>query len=69
MSRQERILINHVVSKMFGHHRKTRVSDEEWEAIEQKIQRSSATRQRLKELSEIPMDELDEECRNWLNSL
>jgi len=69
MSEEERILINHVVSKLFGQLRKQPISEDERNVIVQKALQSTARREKLKKLSEIPIDELDEESRNWLLSV
>jgi len=69
MSKEERILFNHVVSRLLGQLRKQPISDDERNTIVQKVLRSTARREKLKKLSEIPIDELDEESRNWLLSV
>ena len=66
MSQEERILINHVVSKLFGQLRKQPISEEERNVIVQKALQSTARREKLKKLSEVSIEQLDEESRDWL---
>lgn len=66
MSQEERILINHVVSKLFGQLRKQPISEDERNVIVQKALQSTARREKLKKLSEVPIEQLDEESRDWL---
>lgn len=66
MSQEERILINHVVSKLFGQLRKQPISEDERNVIVQKALQSTARREKLKKLSEVSIEQLDEESRDWL---
>jgi|GEM_PF-3402011 len=66
MSQEERILINHVVSKLFGQLRKQPISEDERNVIVQKALQSTAKREKLKKLSEVPIEQLDAESRDWL---
>ena len=66
MSQEERILINHVVSKLFGQLRKQPISEDERNVIVQKALQSTAKREKLKKLSEVPIEQLDTESRDWL---
>jgi len=66
MSQEERILINHVVSKLFGQLRKQPISEDERNVIVQKALQSTARREKLKKLSEVPIEQLDKESRDWL---
>lgn len=69
MSTEERILINHVVSRLFGQLRKYPISEEERDMVVQKVLQSKARRERLKQLSEIPLEQLDEASRHWLQGV
>lgn len=66
MSIEERVLLNDVISKKFGLQRKSPLTDSELSEIEIKRRKSVEMRQRLRQLSEVPLEVLDDESKNWL---
>lgn len=64
MNREERILINHVASPLFVHLSNSHIFEDEWKSIALDIETSVEARERPKKLSEIPLEQFDEESPN-----
>lgn len=67
MDENDRALINHAVSRLFGLHRKSPLTDSEINKWQEQASKSEVLREKLRQLSEVSLDELDPESREWLS--